>query len=744
MTRPFLLCLLGLLPGPLQAQPASDTFIRGVDISFTQQIEDLGGKYKLNGVETDALDIFKHNGVNYIRLRLWHTPTGGYCNLSKTLTYASRVKAKGFRLLLDIHYSDWWADPGKQNKPAAWASLSFTALKESVYAYTRDVIAALKNQGALPDMVQIGNEITAGMLWNDGRIGGSYDTTPQWVNFGELVKEGIRGAREAAADTSMRIMIHIDRGGDNTGARWFFGNLAAQGVQFDVIGLSYYPWWHGTLAQLRNNMNDLATRYGKDIIVAETAYPWTTQYLNDGMSNIGVDASALPGGYSKSVQGQKAFISTVAKIVRETTNSKGIGFFYWEPAYISVSPIGSSWEHLTTFDFNGNALSSMTSFMNVDTIPKINVTLRINTATNSDTLKPIGVVQVLGEILGVGSGLLPGGELLTWDSYSQVKPANLGGDYWEKTMTMFRGDSLVYKLWSGHSSTTPTYLRLGWEGPTTPYKGSRMFVAGDLDTTLAVQYYNSKGTTVDQYWTPVPSKPDSIGVFFRVNMAALTKADQFDPTVNGPVVVRGDSASSAGILSWSSSNVVLVRETSSVASGSFWSTACYFPKASIAGGALLSYKFHVENSSWGGWENKIGNRTFEFPQKDTTLAWKFFNERFTVTGVDGKEPEIPGDVHLLQNYPNPFNPVTSIRYRVGVVSGQSPAPRGAAGSVVSSHVRLAVYDLLGKEVAVLVNERKEPGEYEFTFDARNLAGGMYVCRLTAGGHVETRKMVLLR
>jgi arabinogalactan endo-1,4-beta-galactosidase len=218
--RKILLLIAFLSPFPLSVQSSTDSFIRGVDISFTPQIEDLGGKYTLNGVEKDVLDIFKENGANYVRLRLWHTPTDGYCGLAQTLAYAARVKAKGFKFLLDFHYSDWWADPGKQNKPAAWVGISFVALKESVYTYTRNVIAAMKDQNTLPDMVQIGNEITSGMLWNDGRVGGGYDTPQQWANLGDLVKEGIRGAREAAADTAMRIMIHIDRGGNNTGARW--------------------------------------------------------------------------------------------------------------------------------------------------------------------------------------------------------------------------------------------------------------------------------------------------------------------------------------------------------------------------------------------------------------------------------------------------------------------------------------------------------------------------------------------
>jgi len=146
-------------------QISSDNFIRGVDISTTPQIKNAGGVWKQNNVVDDVLDIFKNNGANYVRLRLWHTPTNKYCGLDSTLAFAKEIKAKGFKFLLDIHYSDWWADPGQQTKPAAWNGLSFAVLTDSVRSYTKRVIQALKDQNTLPDMVQVGNEITGGMLW---------------------------------------------------------------------------------------------------------------------------------------------------------------------------------------------------------------------------------------------------------------------------------------------------------------------------------------------------------------------------------------------------------------------------------------------------------------------------------------------------------------------------------------------------------------------------------------------------
>jgi hypothetical protein len=434
--------------------------------------------------------------------------------------------------------------------------------------------------------------------------------------------------------------------------------------------------------------------------------------------------------------GQKSFLTTITNILKETAGGRGIGFFYWEPAYISVPPIGSSWEHLTTFDFGGSALGTVTAFMDFDSIAAVEVKLRVNTATNADTLKSSGVVQVRGEIKGIGSGMLPDGALLTWDSYSEVKPINVDGDYWEYRLMMYPGDRIEYKLWTGHSEAVPTYLRLGWEGPIVPADSSavnaRVHVAGAAGTTTDVQFYHSRGVPEEQNWTPFQSKPDSAGVLFRVNVNDLMKAGLFDPASHGPVTVRGDSASSGGTLSWSESRVVLQRETISVGGGSFWSGAGYFPRSRIAVGTPIEYKFFIENSLFGGLEAGIADRVFPFPAGDTTLAWRFFNDRRQVTDVDGGEPAVPVELRLEQNYPNPFNPRTTIRYAL---------PR-------ASRVRLSVCNVLGQEIAVLVSETQSAGHHSVEWDGRasgNQAGsGIYLLRLEADGAALVRKMAVVR
>jgi arabinogalactan endo-1,4-beta-galactosidase len=343
-------------------------FIKGVDLSALLETEEHGGIFKENGNPKDALQIFKDHGINFIRLKLWHTPANGYDNLDKTLLMASRIKTLGLKFLLDFHYSDTWADPGHQTKPAAWENLSFQALKDSVYQYTNNVITAFKNQNTLPDIVQIGNEITCGILWNDGRVCDQFNTPQQWVQLAELIDEGISAINDSLDPSdSVKIMIHIDRGGDNNGSQWFYDHLLAQNVNFDFIGLSYYPWWQGTLSDLEFNTNNLAQRYGKEIILVETAYPWTLDWY-DNTHNLVGDPNQLLPGYPATVEGQTNFLSDLINLVQNIPNNKGSGLFYWAPEWISVPSLGSPWENVTLFDFTGELLNSISVF---DSVPSV-------------------------------------------------------------------------------------------------------------------------------------------------------------------------------------------------------------------------------------------------------------------------------------------------------------------------------------------------------------------------------------
>lgn len=240
----------------------------GADISFLPELEAKGIHFSDKGIQKDVLQILKDHGFNYIRLRIFnepardsgYSPGKGFCDLTHTMQMAKRVKAAGMKLLLDFHYSDYWADPGKQYKPEAWKGKDFPALKEAVYAYTRKVMDSLRLQGTPPDMVQVGNEINHGMIWPEGNI-----SSPD--SLAALVYAGIRGVK--AVDPACPIMLHIALGGQNEESHFFIDNMLKRGVPFDVIGLSYYPKWHGTLADLSYNVNELARSYRKDIIIVE-------------------------------------------------------------------------------------------------------------------------------------------------------------------------------------------------------------------------------------------------------------------------------------------------------------------------------------------------------------------------------------------------------------------------------------------------------------------------------------------
>ncbi|HEY1114594.1 MAG TPA: beta-galactosidase GalA [Chitinophagaceae bacterium] len=281
----------------------------GADISFLPQLEARGIKFQDKGVQKDAVQILKDHGFNYVRLRLFHNPAAdsgyspkeGFCDMNHTLQMAKRVKAAGMKLLLDFHYSDYWADPEKQYKPSAWKGLSFPVLKDSLYKYTRSVIRALKAQGTTPDMVQVGNEINHGIIWPEGHV-------RHLDSLAQLIKAGTEAV--LSVDPSIQMMLHVALGGQNDESVFFVEEMRKRNVPFDVIGQSYYPKWHGTLSDLENNLTDLSNRYG-DVILVE---------------------------YSQLKR-------EVADIVFNLPNSRGKGTCIWEPL--------NTWEKI--FDEKGQS-----------------------------------------------------------------------------------------------------------------------------------------------------------------------------------------------------------------------------------------------------------------------------------------------------------------------------------------------------------------------------------------------------
>ena len=352
----ILLSLLALIGQPRAAisKPASiPTFMAGGDISLLTHEEQLGTIYRVNGKPVDFLTLAKRAGWNTMRLRLWVNPTGKDIyvnNLKYTQTLGQRIKAAGFTLILDIHYSDTWADPGHQAKPAQWSALSFNALTNQVHDYTKQVIEAMIRAGAEPDIVQIGNEIRAGMLVPDGKDWGPGN---DFKKLGILLKAGIQGVKDGSVghETPL-IMIHIDRGADWAGTKWFFDGIDGQGVNYDLIGESYYPAFHGSLSSARACLDNIASQLHKPVVIVETGYPYSGS----------VAEQLKPGGaleYPVTPAGQKAFLQDLVNCVHSTPGGYGRGVIYWAPEWIPASGMDGSWDTKTLFDDHGNALPAV-------------------------------------------------------------------------------------------------------------------------------------------------------------------------------------------------------------------------------------------------------------------------------------------------------------------------------------------------------------------------------------------------
>jgi len=306
-------------------------FAKGADISWVTQMETSGYKfYDKNGNQQDLFALMKSLGFNSIRLRAWVNPTAGWCNTADLVAKAVRAKNAGMKILIDFHYSDTWADPGHQAKPAAWTSFDFPTLSAMVSSYTIGVMNTLKNNGITPDWVQIGNETNDGMLWEDGRA------STNMANFAALVKSGYQAVKSVSATT--KVIVHLSNGFDNTLFRWMFDGLKANGATWDIIGMSLYPSTanYTTLdAQCLSNINDMVFRYSTPCMVVE----------------VGMDATAPTDC--------RSFLTDIITKVNSVSGSNGLGVFYWEPEAYKWQSYG-----LGAFDANGKPTAALDAFGN--------------------------------------------------------------------------------------------------------------------------------------------------------------------------------------------------------------------------------------------------------------------------------------------------------------------------------------------------------------------------------------------
>jgi arabinogalactan endo-1,4-beta-galactosidase len=343
---------------------AAELSVLGADVSSLAKSEDLGGVYRDDGRRRSALDILEDHGMNHIRLRVWVDPADGYHDQAEVREMARRAERQNLDVLVDLHYSDTWADPGHQTKPAAWANFTTEELRQAVYQHTYDVCRAATIRGRGPAMVQIGNELNSGMLWPDGH---TWDP-PNWDNLASFLKAGYDAVKACSPTT--KVALHLANGGDNGLYTWWFDNITQRGVNFDIIAASFYGYWHGGLGDLQWNLTDVSARYGKDVMVVETAYPFTLGFEDDTTNLIGLPEQLVPG-YPATPEGQARWVRDILSIVRAIPNGRGLGVFYWDAAWTAVPgngwdptdpTSGNSWENQALFDFDDRALPALDEF----------------------------------------------------------------------------------------------------------------------------------------------------------------------------------------------------------------------------------------------------------------------------------------------------------------------------------------------------------------------------------------------
>ena len=339
----------------VMAENESTSFAGGADVSWVTQMEANGKKfYNASGTEMECMALLKSLGMNSIRLRVWVNPSDGWCNTPDLLTKAIRANNLGMRIMIDFHYSDVWADPSHQTKPAAWTSLSFADLKTAVATHTTSVLNTLKTNGITPEWVQVGNETGNGMLWEDGKASASM------ANYTALNNAGY-DAVKAVFPTS-KVVVHLQNGYSNSLFRWIFDGLKTYGGKYDVIGMSLYPSWYTTANDWQNcnkdclaNMNDMVSRYGKEVMIVECGMSWDSPVAC------------------------KNFLSDIIAKTKTVTGGKGLGVLYWEP---ECYPNWNSYS-LGAFDNSGKPTAALDAFNTNTDVKSVSDRQTISVSWNS-------------------------------------------------------------------------------------------------------------------------------------------------------------------------------------------------------------------------------------------------------------------------------------------------------------------------------------------------------------------------
>ncbi len=658
------------------------TLYFGADLSYANEMEDCGGEYREDGQPRDPFELFAERGANLVRVRLWHNPTWtAYSTLDDVRRTKQRTKAAGMQTLLDFHYSDDWADPSKQVIPAAWQGLPFDTVRDSLYRYTHDVLNALHVEGLLPEMVQLGNEINPGLLLPHG-------STSNWTQLGALLNEAIRAVRkvESSSGQPIKVMLHVAQ--PEHVHPWIADAVNEGGVtDFDVIGLSYYKnWSHVPLNQLADYVSRLATAFGREVIVVETAYPWTLAGI-DGANNI-LGSEALESGYPATPDGQNRYLMDLNQAVLD---GGGNGIVYWEPAWVSTACStrwgqGSHWENATFFDFNNeNEVLPAIDYMTAAYTPPrtVPVTLRVNMAGRS-----------------ISNGVFVAGDM-SYDTSGdwQMRPMiDQGDDWFATTIELHPHTAYRFSFFNGTS----------FEQNQEPLS---VACAGDSGDNRLISIPENGGTYEFDFGTC----DDLVDVTVQVDMTGVN--------TSAGIYMAGDLTKNAAD-QWT------FRQMQPAGSNIFATTVKLvrggrYPFAFYTGTTWSSDEKesvpHLCATAWGT------HRTFEVPAE--TRAMRFRYGSCVVTDATDVAPRENGGGMglLLPHYPNPASGKMTFAYDL-------PRPM---------YVRLSVFDLLGREVAVVEEGRRLAARYQVDYDSRALPRGVYVYRLVTDQSAQTRSMVIL-
>ncbi|SMO50075.1 glycosyl hydrolase 53 family protein [Gracilimonas mengyeensis] len=706
-----LVCMFLLFANPGQAQ--NQDFYFGNDLSYVNQMEDCGADYKYQGQSTDPYQIFADQGTNLVRVRLWVNPSWWqaplqqpegvkpvYSNLEDVKETIRRARDNGMEVLLDFHYSDFWADPGRQQVPKHWVDIAddVEVLADSVYEYTSDVLTELDAEGLMPNLVQVGNENNSGMMFHipeeDGfETAGRVPNSNNWSRHAQLFNAGIQAVRDVGETASIDPKIALHFAGLN-GLQWWFGNIINNGVtDFDIIGFSYYYAWHdASIPELENIVAGLVEDYpNREVMVLETGYLWS-----DDMGGIIDEPSPnyLPVIPEKQLE-------YMTDYTRAVIRAGGSGVIFWEPAWVDTpcrTPwiTGSSHTHVAFFtpgDYN---------FMDNGGGRWMNPEFYKNPEAPKATFK----VDMSGQEVSEEGMYITG-------SFTVEEE---GGDWQLLPMADERDGIYSYYTYINEADSGAYYFVNGnsWDARET------------VPETCATMWDTDRGYTMPGEDTLFDFKWGSCEAIYASGEVEVTfKVDMTDAGVdysNG-VYVTGTFTADEGGGNWS---IIPMTEQQE---------GIFSYQTELEIGDSGAYYF-LSGNDWNARETVPdacadmydSDRGYNITEDDTVFSFKWGScEAITVSNEH--QGQLPRDFQLQQNYPNPFNPSTLISYQLAV----------------NSTVELTVYDALGREVAGLVNgQRKAAGEHTAVFDASNLSSGLYIYRLQAGEFVETRKMMLVK